>query len=178
MRSAKPFLRALTTPHSDNVYANVIDTRLKNERRKSRRAPRVLSVDSPLELFDRDGDLQVVPEDVQGREDVGPLHHLSQRPAFQNLRTEDVARFLRQETHVHQNLQRKNKQRRRLAFLIPQEPHLGTSRELKHTRQGVLIPSNALTYPSEGAMETCCRCRKLVQRLLTNQTTGFNSNAQ
>lgn len=91
--------------------------------------------DSPLELFDRDGDLQVVPEDVQGREDVGPLDHLSQRPAFQNLRAEDVARFLRQKTHVHQNLQRKNKQPWRLTFLIPQEPHLSTSRELKHASQ-------------------------------------------
>lgn len=59
---------------------------------------------SPLQLLQRDCDPQTVSQDIEGSQDVCPLHHLSQRPALQHPRAEHVPRLLRQEADVDENL--------------------------------------------------------------------------
>lgn len=59
----------------------------------------------PVQLLQRHGDLEVVSQNVERREDVGPLHHLTQGASLQHLGTEDVPRLVCQETHMDQDLQ-------------------------------------------------------------------------
>lgn len=60
---------------------------------------------SPLELLDGHGDLEVVSQDMQGGEDVSPLDHLSQRTPLQHLGAENVPGLFRQEAHMDQDLE-------------------------------------------------------------------------
>ena len=62
--------------------------------------------DSPLQFLDRHGDLQVMSQDVESCEDVGPLDHLSQRTALQHLGAENISRLLRQEADMDQDLEK------------------------------------------------------------------------
>lgn len=55
----------------------------------------------PVQLFERNRDLEVVSQHMEGCEDVGPLHHLTQRAPLQHLGTENVPGFLCQEANVH-----------------------------------------------------------------------------
>lgn len=66
----------------------------------------VLVSDSPVQLFQRDGDLQVVAQHVQGCEDISPLHHLPQRTPLQDVGTEDVPGLFGQEANMNQNLEK------------------------------------------------------------------------
>ncbi|TNN83347.1 hypothetical protein EYF80_006328 [Liparis tanakae] len=61
-------------------------------------------LNSPVQLLERNGDLEVVSQHVERCEDVGPLYHLAQRTPLQHFGTEHVPRLLRQEAHVNQNL--------------------------------------------------------------------------
>lgn len=58
-------------------------------------------LNSPVQLLERNGDLEVVSQHMEGCEDVGPLHHLTQRTPFQHFGTEHIPRLLRQEAHVN-----------------------------------------------------------------------------
>lgn len=66
----------------------------------------VLVSNSPVQLFQRDGDLQVVAQHVQGREDISPLHHLPQRTPLQDVGTENVPGLFGQEANMNQNLEK------------------------------------------------------------------------
>lgn len=55
----------------------------------------------PVELFERNRDLEVVSQHVKGCEDVGPLHHLTQGTPLQHFGTEDVPRFLCEKAHMN-----------------------------------------------------------------------------
>ena len=57
-----------------------------------------------MKFLERNGDLEVVAQHVQDREDVGPLHHLAQRTPLQHFGTEDVPGLLGQEAHVDEDL--------------------------------------------------------------------------
>lgn len=59
---------------------------------------------SPLQLLHGHGDLEVVTQNVESREDVCPLDHLAQRTPLQHFGAEDISRLLRQEAHVDQDL--------------------------------------------------------------------------
>lgn len=46
---------------------------------------------------------------MESSEDVCPLDHLSQGTAFQHFRAENVSRLLRQEAHMDQDLQHRDR---------------------------------------------------------------------
>lgn len=59
---------------------------------------------SPLQLLDRHGDLEVMSQNVKGSEDVCPLDHLSQRTPLEHFGAENISRLFRQEAYVDQDL--------------------------------------------------------------------------
>lgn len=63
----------------------------------------------PVQLLQRNRDLQIVSQHVKGCDDVGPLNHLTQRASLQHLGTEDIPGFLRQKAHVDENLSTEGK---------------------------------------------------------------------
>lgn len=56
---------------------------------------------SPVQLLEGHGDLEVVSQHVEGCEDVGPLHHLTQRTPLQHFGTENIPGLLGQKAHVN-----------------------------------------------------------------------------
>lgn len=62
---------------------------------------RGINLNVPVQLLERNRDLEVVSQHVEGCEDVGPLHHLAQRTPLQHFGTEDIPRLLRQKAHMN-----------------------------------------------------------------------------
>lgn len=63
-----------------------------------------------MQLFEGNRDLEVVSQDMEGCEDVSPLHHLPQWTPLQHLGTEDIPRLLRQKAHVDKDLKAERKE--------------------------------------------------------------------
>lgn len=63
-----------------------------------------LSGHSPLQLLQGHCDPQTVAQHIESGQNVGPLHHLPQRPALQHPWAEHVPRFLCQEADVDKDL--------------------------------------------------------------------------
>lgn len=97
----------------------------------------------PVQLFEGNGDLEVVSQHMEGCEDVSPLHHLPQWTPLQHLGTEDIPRLLRQKAHVDEDLKaerKKVKSRREraavwfvkaLLLLLPQHDSESNNRQFE-----------------------------------------------
>lgn len=68
---------------------------------------------SPLQLLDRHGDLEVMSQNMKGSEDVCPLDHLSQRTPLEHFGAENISRLFRQEADMDQDLEDGDKLRQR-----------------------------------------------------------------
>lgn len=81
------------SPHEAEPLQHVFKT-AGSERNQSGR-------NLPVELFERNRDLEVVSQHMEGCEDVGPLHHLTQGTPLQHFGAEDIPRLLCQKAHVN-----------------------------------------------------------------------------